>query len=576
MMSQVPSSSASHKSQVNDLHSRGLGQWRRWLDKRGPGYVFQRASHLLGRYGVTPARAVSRMEDTLRLLASYGCAPTLPTPGRVVEQHPGLIANFQAAGAEIAVHSYDHVDLSSYPVAEARAQLLAAAQVFRRNHIDVWGFRCPYLGYTDELLDSLPTDVFRYSSNYAVSWQESLSSVVEARRSATGRATPLPGTAPDTFQVLQRFYRPLAADEVACTPFLRWTDHADRGPSATVRGTGTSDGIGEALIEIPACIPDDLQLFDGLDLAPETVGAVWVHILRETHCRGELFTLLFHPELAALCQEPFAMLLAEANRLDPPVWMARLQDIAQWWSEKSRFSVEVVSTGEALPSGSAIRDGDVIVLQGSDGSRSGGVRIRFLCSKRAVVLVRGLISNRGCDDDVVPMRTEKNGELDPLLEQPGPGAMDAAGVWSSQGREIKPTSEGWLQYQSFSQASDLIIEVPGPTRPFVGLPQGATPLVLRFLEEQGYIIETGEEARRCSIVLDREELAAARTPRALVDRIERTPGPLVRYGRWPSGAASALAITGDLDALTLWDYASRLWSRPHRVSPAKARDRTSL
>jgi hypothetical protein len=45
----------------------------------------------------------------------------------------------------------------------------------------------------------------------------------------------------------------------------------------------------------------------------------------------------------------------------------------------------------------------------------------------------------------------------------------------------------------------------------------------------------------------------------LVQYIEASDSPLLRFGRWPDGAASAISITGDLDALTLQDYAARLW-----------------
>jgi hypothetical protein len=47
----------------------------------------------------------------------------------------------------------------------------------------------------------------------------------------------------------------------------------------------------------------------------------------------------------------------------------------------------------------------------------------------------------------------------------------------------------------------------------------------------------------------------------LVGHIEASPGPLARYWRSPDGAKSALCITEDLDALTLLDYAGRLFNR---------------
>jgi hypothetical protein len=44
-------------------------------------------------------------------------------------------------------------------------------------------------------------------------------------------------------------------------------------------------------------------------------------------------------------------------------------------------------------------------------------------------------------------------------------------------------------------------------------------------------------------------------------QVEGTGCPLVRLGRWPNAARSALAITGDIDALTLRDYGFRFLSK---------------
>jgi hypothetical protein len=32
-------------------------------------------------------------------------------------------------------------------------------------------------------------------------------------------------------------------------------------------------------------------------------------------------------------------------------------------------------------------------------------------------------------------------------------------------------------------------------------------------------------------------------------------------GRWPGAAVSAFVLSGDIDAITLWDYAARLFGR---------------
>ena len=99
-----------------------------------------------------------------------------------------------------------------------------------------------------------------------------------------------------------------------------------------------------------------------------------------------------------------------------------------------------------------------------------------------------------------------------------------------------------------------------PRRPFIGVSPRASPALVSFLRQQGYIVETSEESHRYSHYFDQTEFTTEHE-RPLLAQIEGTDRPLVRLGRWPNGARSALAITGDIDALTLWDYGLRLFGR---------------
>jgi hypothetical protein len=90
------------------------------------------------------------------------------------------------------------------------------------------------------------------------------------------------------------------------------------------------------------------------------------------------------------------------------------------------------------------------------------------------------------------------------------------------------------------------------------LPADAPKEVVSFLHNQGYVLDTGETATRCGTYIDAATLARLTSEAALIDYIEAATSPLVRYWRWPGGAKSAMCITGDLDALTLLDYGSRL------------------
>lgn len=427
---------------------------RQWYAPRGPSYIRQRAVTLLDRYGITPAKAIDRVLDSVALLAEHGCAPTFPTPGRVVERYPQYFRFLQERGAEIAVHAFDHVDLSAYPPEEASQQLVRAAGTFDRYGIERHGFRCPYLGCTDGLLDVLPEGLFSYSSNRAIEWD-----VSPPESDGVGNLAMR--------EVLQRVYKPLSQQHTVSVPWLR-----------------------SHLVEIPVALPDHLTLHDGLQLGPEGLAEAWSQILHHTHWRGEVFVLIYHPELAERCQTAFATILTEAAHLQPRVWIARLKDIAHWWREKASFSVDISAT-------------------------RAGLHLSFACSDRATILVKGL-------------------------------AVDGSEpLWDGTYRRLRIST----------------LQVPAEPRPFLGLPASTPAHTVTFLREQGYILDLTEAAPRCATYLDPAVLRGLTSQVGLVNFIEGTAGPLIRYWRWPNGARSCLSITGDLDALTLLDYAARLFVR---------------
>ncbi len=278
---------------------------RAWLNQRNAAYLLRRGVALIRRYRLGSTWANRRIERCVAALAEQGSAPTLMVPGRVAERHPALVRRLHQLGAELAVHGYEHVDLQAYAPQQAAAQLLRAAAVFRAQGIPVDGFRCPYLGCGDALIEALPPGSFRYSSNVAINW-----SLRVERRFPNCR-----GAASAVFKTLGRFYRALPGQEAPSTPHER-----------------------AGLLEIPASVPDDLQLVDGLGLDTSELAEMWIDILEEVHRRRELFTVLFHAELADRCQPALLALVAHARRLRPPAWIAPLRDVAGWWGEQSRAS----------------------------------------------------------------------------------------------------------------------------------------------------------------------------------------------------------------------------------------------
>jgi hypothetical protein len=103
-------------------------------------------------------------------------------------------------------------------------------------------------------------------------------------------------------------------------------------------------------------------------------------------------------------------------------------------------------------------------------------------------------------------------------------------------------------------------EVTSRSRPFIGVDPASPASLTSFLREQGFIVEEASSPAIHAIHLRRERFE--RTDElSLLEDLALHDGPLVRLGRWPNGARSAVAVTGDVDALTIWDYAARFVGR---------------
>jgi len=420
-----------------------------WYKKRGIRFIYERAKRLNQRYNVDAGKAIARIQHCLEVLEPYDCPPTFFVPAVVARRNLTFIRELQAQGCEIGVHGYQHVDMKSYSASDASSQLVHAAERFIDMGLEVYGFRCPYLSASDELLHELPKNLFKYSSNRAIQW------------SYRNQAVNVPQR---FFETLQEFYLPLSAESNMSLPWMQ-----------------------EDMVEVPVCVPDDLQLYDGLDCTLEEISGLWSDLLQQTQQRGELFNLIFHPELSKLCDGPFVAVLKEARQAPNKVWVTRLRDISAWWREKETFSADIEK-------------------------ENGGYLLNFHRSHRGTLLYRGF-------EDQQPSTP-----------------------WDKKYRRLR----------------SLQMAVKGPVLPLIGLLPGTPEWVNSSLQRMGYLVASGENTQKCSLLIDSNFIERNNNPVLLIAHIESLDLPLIRFWPWPDGYRSALCLTGDLDALSLMDYATRL------------------
>jgi peptidoglycan/xylan/chitin deacetylase (PgdA/CDA1 family) len=105
-------------------------------------------------------------------------------------------------------------------------------------------------------------------------------------------------------------------------------------------------------------------------------------------------------------------------------------------------------------------------------------------------------------------------------------------------------------------AETPIQEIESVRKPVVGVSTSTPAGAIAFLREEGFATEVAAGPEGLGAFLD---LGQDWSPVGLLAELDSSPGPLVRIWRWPGSARSALAVTGDLDSITLQDFALRWW-----------------
>ena len=133
--------------------------------------------------------------------------------------------------------------------------------------------------------------------------------------------------------------------------------------------------------------------------------------------------------------------------------------------------------------------------------------------------------------------------------------LDADADATLLARGLSVPASPW--YGADSRCEQREFEVETARLPAISVSRRTVPAVRGFLAEEGFAVEVSDDRNAYGAHVDSP--GPSWSEDAVLEAIEAAPGPLVRLWRWPNGARSALAATGDVDALTLRDFALRSW-----------------
>ncbi|HEV8471114.1 MAG TPA: polysaccharide deacetylase family protein [Candidatus Limnocylindria bacterium] len=409
------------------------------LRAKGLAGLATRAETIRSRFGVDDEKTRAALDRYLDIVGPAGVGPTLPMTAVVLSRHARLAAEYSDRGVEFAVHGLVHSDHANTGLESQLATIAEAADRFAAAGVPFSGFRGPYLRESPDTQLALRRLGFRYDSTQALHFP-----VLDASlRSRDGYRRAL------------ALYRALPTDRYVARPRMR-----------------------DGLVDIPVTVPDDEMFVERLGLGPEEQSAAWRAILRETHREEELFTVMLHPERIFDCGAALADVLAEARALRT-VWIARLDEVADWWRRRSLTRVEVREVEAGRFRAISIGDPEVTLS----------------------------------------------------LHRPPHGA------------ERIPAETG--------------VEFLSPVRPLVGVSPLAPRELLDFLREEGYLVEATRDPLAYAAFIGITD--ETWSERGVLATIADAKWPVARLSRWPAAATSALAVSGDIDSVTLQDFFLRLW-----------------
>lgn len=415
---------------------------------KGKGFLpmLRRGGVIARRYGLSSSKIDHSLALLVKTLRQYASSATIQVTASALASNPSAASIYSRHGLELAIHGLYHVDHSRLSLEHQLDHLQRAREIFRRLHVPVSGFRCPYLRWNRDTLTALTETGFVYDSSQALTLDV------------------VGGLATDAYLRVLEFYGAKSAERYPALP--GWSDR---------------------LIRVPYCLPDDEALVERLHITDARVMAeIWLAMLDQIYQQGELFTLGLHPERASVCKAALVEVLAEARSRSPGVWVARLDEIAAWFQ--------------------ALRD----VAFELHPQENGRYRIKIAAPDRATVLVRSIHVQA----------------------------------------DTQPESDNCQKVSSneFTLMSDK--------RPIIGLAPGSPVTLLSFLRAQGYLAEFSPDAQAYGFYFNRPTFNPE-DERPLLNELERGNWPVIRLSRWPDSARCGLAITGDVDAFSIWDYAKR-------------------
>ncbi len=250
---------------------------------KGVSNTVRRMAALVNRYGLTGDRLKKNLIEYIDLIRKYDGKITYPIPAITLQRNIGFIEGIDRDFIEWAMHGYVHINYAEENVESFKKHLEMGKSIFRKNGINLYGFRAPYLSISDKFFGGMADEGLSYDSSFSYDTRI-LADLIGKNKSA---------------KRILRFYSP---------------------------GEFNIRRYGE-LIEIPVWLPDDEMLIDRLKLSGDEIEK---YLMKAGALSIRLKTplvLQLHPERFSFFRNPLENFLKSVK--DKGIEMLTLNDLSK-------------------------------------------------------------------------------------------------------------------------------------------------------------------------------------------------------------------------------------------------------
>ncbi|MCD6117672.1 polysaccharide deacetylase family protein [bacterium] len=366
------------------------------IKTRSAGSLIKRIYSIERRYGFNKKRFKSYLVNFIKMTSSMDITPCFPVPGAVISRNMDFFREMNNLGADFAAHGFVHIDYSLVTDEEFKRHLTEIKEVFGRAGIECRGFRFPFFRKKKGYKTALMNAGFDWDSSEVVSFpiNDGFSKKSKMKN----------------YYKIRETYEPFEYGKIRQTPDF--------------------DGT---LVEIPASIPDDDILVERFGMKSEDPRwSIWPEMLNKTKNDGGLLVVQAHPERYNEFSIPLKNLIEEAKSCND-IWITSMNNLSDWWTERSGFKVSVKKEGELK------------------------YRVNVKGSQKLTVLVKNVIKKK--EDDLQYSEYSKIKERSFVIDCI---KKPVIGISRSAGKEIKRflTNEGFV-WEEAEEGSNFSLFIKG-------------------------------------------------------------------------------------------------------------------